>query len=117
MGNRVVAVPSEIHPLAATDLYQVLDTSDVPGGAVNIVTGARDALSLTLAEHDEVDAVWYVGPAEGCAAVERAASGNLKRVWSSNGRDRDWFDADQGEGAEFLRHATHVKNVWIPYGD
>jgi aldehyde dehydrogenase (NAD+) len=117
MGNRVVAIPSEIHPLAATDLYQVLDTSDLPGGVVNIVTGARDDLARTLAEHDELDAVWYVGPAEGCAAVERAASGNIKRVWSSNGRDRDWFDADQGEGAEFLRHATHVKNVWIPYGD
>jgi aldehyde dehydrogenase (NAD+) len=117
MGNRVVAIPSEFHPLAATDLYQVLDTSDVPGGVVNIVTGARDALSHTLAEHDEVDAVWYFGTAEGGAAVERAAAGNLKRVWTNNGRDRDWFDADQGEGEEFLRHATHVKNVWIPYGD
>jgi len=117
MGNRVVAVPSEIHPLAATDLYQVLDTSDMPGGVVNIVTGGRDALSLTLAEHDEVDAVWYVGPAEGCAAVERAAAGNLKRVWASYGRDRDWFDPDQGEDEEFLRHATHIKNVWIPYGE
>ncbi|UCH75178.1 MAG: aldehyde dehydrogenase family protein [Rhodospirillales bacterium] len=117
MGNRVVAIPSEIHPLAATDLYQVLDTSDLPAGVLNIVTGARDALSRTLAEHDEVDAVWYVGPAAGGAAVERAAAGNLKRVWNNNGLERDWFDPDQGEGAEFLRHATHIKNVWIPYGE
>ncbi len=117
MGNRVVAVPSEIHPLAATDLYQVLDTSDLPGGVVNIVTGARDALARTLAEHDEVDSVWYVGTAEGGAAVERAAAGNLKRIWSNAGLQRDWFDSAQGEGEEFLRHATHVKNVWIPYGE
>ncbi len=117
MGDRVVAIPSERHPLAATDFYQVLDTSDLPGGVVNIVTGARDALSHTLADHDEVDAVWYFGTAEGGAAVERAAAGNLKRVWTNNGRERDWFDVDQGEGHEFLRHATHVKNVWIPYGE
>jgi len=117
MGNRIVAVPSEIHPLAATDFYQVLDTSDLPGGVVNIVTGSRDALARTLAEHDEVDALWYFGSAEGCAVVERAAAGNLKRVWTDNGRERDWRDADQGEGHEVLRHATHVKNVWIPYGD
>jgi aldehyde dehydrogenase (NAD+) len=117
MGNRVVAIPSERHPLAATDFYQVLDTSDLPGGVVNIVTGARDGLSHTLAEHDEVDAVWYFGTADGGAAVERAAAGNLKRVWTNNGRERDWYDAAQGEGHEFLRHATHVKNVWIPYGE
>ena len=50
MGNTVVIVPSERHPLAATDLYQVLETSDVPAGVVNIVTGARDALATTLAD-------------------------------------------------------------------
>ena len=58
-------------PLAATDLYQVLDTSDVPGGVVNIVTGVRDALAQVLAEHDDVDGVWYFGSAEGSAEVER----------------------------------------------
>ena len=117
MGNRVVAIPSEIHPLAATDFYQVLDTSDLPGGVVNIVTGARDGLATELAEHDGVDAMWHIGPREGCAAIERAAAGNLKRVWVSHGRDRDWLNSQQGEGEEFLRHATHVKNIWIPYGD
>jgi aldehyde dehydrogenase (NAD+) len=117
MGNRVVAVPSERHPLAATDLYQVLDTSDLPGGALNIVTGARDELALTLAEHDDVDALWYFGPAEGSAAVERAAAGNLKRVWSDHGHARDWHAAAQGEGREVLRHAVAVKNVWAPYGE
>ena len=117
MGNRVVAVPSERHPLAATDFYQVLDTSDVPGGVVNILTGGRDALARVLAEHDEVDALWYVGPAEGSALVERASVGNLKRTWVNDGRRRDWFDPAQGEGREFLHRATQVKNIWVPYGE
>jgi aldehyde dehydrogenase (NAD+) len=117
LGNRVVAVPSERHPLSATDLYQVLDTSDVPAGVVNIVTGERDALARVLAEHDQVDAVWYVGPAEGCAMVERASVGNMKQTWTNDGKARDWFDPAQSEGAAVLGHATQVKNIWVPYGE
>ena len=116
MGNRVIAVPSQPWPLAATDFYQVLDTSDVPGGVVNIVTGDKDAITEVLAGHLEVDAVWYVGGGAGGAMVERASAGNLKRTWVNGGKDRDWFDAGQGEGREFLRQATQVKNVWTPYG-
>jgi aldehyde dehydrogenase (NAD+) len=117
MGNAVVVVPSERWPLAATDFYQVLDTSDVPGGVVNIVTGKRDELVETLAAHDDVDAVWYFGGAEGSTLVERLSAGNMKRTWVSYGRERDWFDTEQGEGREFLRQATHVKNIWVPYGE
>ena len=117
MGNTVVMIPSEPHPLAATDLYQVLDTSDVPGGVVNIVTGARAALARVLAEHDDVDAVWCFGSREDGAMVERASAGNMKRTWVSHGRARDWFDPVQGEGEEFLRAAVQVKNIWIPYGE
>ncbi|HEU4881255.1 MAG TPA: aldehyde dehydrogenase family protein [Longimicrobium sp.] len=117
VGNAVVVVPSERWPLAATDFYQVLDTSDVPGGVVNIVTGKRDELTETLAAHDDVDAVWYFGGAEGSTMVERLSAGNMKRTWVSYGRDRDWFDAEQGEGREFLRQATQVKNIWVPYGE
>lgn len=116
MGNRVVAVPSERHPLAATDFYQVLDTSDLPGGALNIVTGTRDTLAKVLAEHDQVDSVWYVGDGEGSAMIERVSVGNLKRTWVNYGRRRDWFDVAQTEGREFLRQATEVKNVWLPHG-
>jgi aldehyde dehydrogenase (NAD+) len=117
MGNTVVAVPSERWPLAATDFYQVLDTSDVPGGVVNIVTGKRDELTQTLAAHDDVDSMWYFGTAEGSELVERLSAGNMKRTWVGYGRPRDWSDAVQGEGPEFLRHATHVKNIWVPYGE
>ena len=70
MGNCVVAIPSASHPLSATDFYSVFDTSDVPGGVVNIVTGDANALARTLAGHDGVDAVWYAGDAEGAAEVE-----------------------------------------------
>jgi aldehyde dehydrogenase (NAD+) len=117
MGNTVVAVPSERWPLAATDFYQVLDTSDVPGGVVNIVTGKRDELAQTLAAHDDVDSMWYFGGAEGSEMVERLSAGNMKRTWVGYGHRRDWMDPEQGEGAEFLREATHVKNIWVPYGE
>jgi aldehyde dehydrogenase (NAD+) len=117
LGNTVVAVPSERHPLAATDLYQVLDTSDVPGGVVNIVTGRRDELAETIAAHDDVDAVWYWGTAEGGAAVERLSAGNMKRTRVERDGARDWLDPRRGEGPEFLRLATQVKNIWVPYGE
>ena len=117
MGNRVVAVPSARHPLLATNLYQVFDTSDVPGGVVNIVTGERDVLASTLAEHDEVAALWYAGSKEGSAMVEKASVGNLKATWVNHGRRRDWFDARQGQGRDYLRRAVQVKNIWVPYGE
>ncbi|MDQ0393289.1 aldehyde dehydrogenase family protein [Labrys monachus] len=117
MGNRVVVVPSPVHPLAATDFYQILDTSDVPGGVVNIVTGARDELAKTLAEHDDVAALWYHGTKSGGAATEKGSAGNLKPVWSNQGKSLDWLADVQAQGADYLRHATQVKNIWVPYGE
>jgi len=113
-GNAVVVVPSEPHPLSATDLYTVLESSDVPGGAVNIVTGAKDALARTLAEHDDVESIWYWGTKDGKKAVEFASAGNMKRTWCHAGAT-DWT-APVDERA-FLREATQVKNIWIPYGE
>ena len=113
MGNCVVAVPSASHPLSATDFYSVLDTSDVPAGVVNIVTGEANGLAKTLAEHDGVDAVWYVGDMGGAAQVEASSAGNLKATWTSAAAV-DWTKA---EGREFLGRATQVKNIWTPYGE
>jgi aldehyde dehydrogenase (NAD+) len=98
LGNRVVAVPSEAHPLSALDLYQVLDTSDLPGGALNIVTGNRPTnWRARWHSHFDVDAVWrHDGSAEGCAEVERLSSESLKRTWVGGGKGRDWFDAEAG---------------------
>ncbi|OIJ39776.1 aldehyde dehydrogenase family protein [Massilia timonae] len=117
LGNRVVAVPSEQHPLSSIDLYQVLDTSDLPGGALNIVTGSADELARTLATHGDIDAVWrHDGSAEGCAEVERLSAESLKRTWTGGAKGRDWFDPKQACGRTVLQHASQVKNVWIPYG-
>ena len=117
LGNRVVALPSARWPLAASDLYQVLDTSDLPAGALNIVTGDRDELAEVLARHADVAAMWYVGSAAGSALVERESADNLKGTWVNHGKRRDWSDVEQGQGREYLRRATRVKNIWIPYGE
>ena len=115
-GNTVIAIPSEAHPLAATDLYQVLETSDLPGGVINIVTGDRDHLTRTLVEHDDVDSMWYFGDAVGSREVEARSATNMKRTWVSYGIDRNWSDAEQSEGEEFLHESVQVKNIWIPTG-
>ena len=116
MGNRVVATPSPRWPLAVNDLLQVVEASDVPAGALNVITGDRDALAKTLADHDEVACHWYVGSAAGSAEVERRSAGNLKFTWVNHGRRRDWFDPARAEGSAFLRRAVQVKSVWVPYG-
>ena len=117
LGNRVVAVPSVAFPLSAIDLYQVFDTSDLPGGVVNIVTGSADELARTLATHGDIDAVWrHDGALAGCAEVERLSAETLKRTWVGGAKGRDWFDAKQACGRTVLQNASQVKNVWIPYG-
>ncbi|MER9642330.1 aldehyde dehydrogenase family protein [Mesorhizobium sp. M0239] len=116
MGNTVVAVPSERYPLLATDLYQIIEYSDIPSGAINIVTGRSSELAGVLAKHDDVDGLWVFADAETCAKAEAESIGNLKRVWSGNGRGIDWA-SDEAAGDAFLRRAVEVKNVWVPYGD
>lgn len=115
MGNTVVLVPSDRSPLSMTDFYQVLETSDMPSGVVNIVTGESVSLAKTLAEHDGVDGLWFAGSAEGSAMVEKASVGNLKQTWTSRGLYYDLADP-RFAGDYFLGKATQVKNVWIPYG-
>ena len=116
-GNTAVVVPSETFPLIVGDLYQVFDTSDLPSGAVNIVTGYTSQLLKTLAEHNDLDAIWCFADADSAAAAKSLSTGNLKRVFTNEGRAIDWFDTNQGEGRWFLEHATQVKNIWVPYGE
>ncbi len=116
-GNTTVVVPSETYPIIIGDLYQVFDTSDFPDGAVNIVTGQTAQLLKTIAEHDDVDAIWCFSDEASAAAVKSLSVGNLKQVFTSEGRAIDWFDSKQGEGRWFLQHATQVKNIWVPYGE
>ncbi|MGR3712684.1 MAG: aldehyde dehydrogenase family protein [Shimia sp.] len=116
MGNRVVLAASQTFPLAATDFYQVLDTSDVPGGVVNILTGNHAELAAPMASHLDVDAVWSFSSTDLAADIEHAAAGNLKRTWVNNATARDWLSTE-GEGHAFLQAATEVKNIWVPYGE
>ena len=116
-GNTVVAIPSEKYPLIAGDLYQVFETSDLPDGVVNIVTGRAAELMKTLAEHDDVDSIWCFTDEAGAAAVKTLSVGNLKQVFTNEGRAIDWFDMKQGEGRWFLDHTVQVKNIWVPYGE
>ncbi len=117
MGNRVVVVPSQHYALLVTDLYQVFDTSDLPGGVVNIVTGNRDELSSDLAKHYDMEGLWYWGSAEGSRQVEFEAAATMKRTWVNHGKFHDWENPEQGEGEAFLRKAVEIKNIWIPYGE
>lgn len=117
MGNRVVAVPSETAPLSATDLYQVFETSDLPGGVVNLVTGKKDELADVLAKHDNVDGLWYFGSKEGSNKVQLNAAENMKRTWVNFGRTRDWFSPQHVNPEYFLTKATEIKNIWVPYGE
>src|SRR5579871_5888419 len=117
VGNTVVAIPSEKYPLITGDLYQIFDTSDLPGGAVNIVTGYASQLLKTLAEHDDIDGIWVYGDDATVASAKAMSVGNLKQVWTNEGKVIDWFSPKVAEGRWFLEHATQVKNIWVPYGE
>jgi aldehyde dehydrogenase (NAD+) len=111
MGNRTVLVASDPFPLAATDFYQVLDTSDVPAGVVNILTGPHEDLAPHLAGHMDVDAVWSFSSTDLARVIETESAINLKRTWVNTGKSltltaQDWLTA-----------ATEVKNIWVPYGE
>jgi aldehyde dehydrogenase (NAD+) len=87
----------------------------VPAGVVNIVTGDNPALGKILAEHDGVDALWFNGPADRAAEIERVSVGNLKQTWTSS-KALDWPSSALLGGRYFLDRATQIKNVWVPYG-
>ena len=117
MGNSVVLVPSRPFALVATDFYQVLETSDVPSGVVNIVTGDSAKLGTVLAKHDDVAGLWVAGTKTECTEACKLSTGNMKIIWTNNGKQLDWFDNQQSEGRDWMRRASQVKNVWIPYGE
>jgi acyl-CoA reductase-like NAD-dependent aldehyde dehydrogenase len=106
-GNAVVAVASEAHPLAAIELAEALATSDVPGGAVNILTGFRDELAPWLAGHMDVNAIDVTGADGTVAELERLAAENVKRVVRSSAEAQSPWEIEA-----FLE----LKTVWHPIG-
>ena len=111
MGNRITLIASEPFPLAATDFYQVLETSDVPAGVVNILTGHHAELAQPVASHADIDAVWSFSAKDISATIEKASAGNLKRTWVNHGKDH------APTAKDLLTAATEIKNIWIPYGE
>ncbi|XP_048186080.1 aldehyde dehydrogenase family 16 member A1 [Perognathus longimembris pacificus] len=115
-GNAVVLVPSGTCPLLALEVCQDMATL-FPAGLVNVVTGDRDHLTRTLALHQDVQALWYFGSAQGSQFVEWASAGNLKPVWVNGGRSRAWDLETEGASAELGLRAARTKALWLPMGD
>ena len=105
-GNAVVVVASERRPLAAVTLAEVLATSDVPGGAVNVLTGRKDELAPVLAAHMDVNALDLSGIDGDRAELERLAADNVKRVVRNREGQSPWH------AAAYLE----LKTVWHPIG-
>lgn len=114
MGNRMIMVASEMAPLIATALYQILDTSDVPSGTVSILTGDHAELAPHMASHMEIDAVWSFSQSDISKVLEEQSVTNLKRTWVNHGYDQAWTSAFVKTA---LPHATEPKTIWIPFGE
>ncbi len=113
MGSPVVAIASEQAPLAAMELVRTIEASDVPSGVWNILTGIHSELEPTIGDHLGLNAVWHFGIREGGQKIQKLSAGNLKQTWCLPEGSIDWFATPT---KEFLRRATQVKNVWVPYG-
>ena len=120
-GNAVVALASEIRPLPAITLTEVLATSDVPAGVINVITGRKRELVPILASHEDVDAldVWGV-PDELRVDVELAAAESVKRVLrrpaGATDARFDWLDDRASERPEWIAAYLEMKTVWHPIG-
>ncbi|MCV6598110.1 MAG: aldehyde dehydrogenase family protein [Mangrovicoccus sp.] len=117
MGNTTVLIASARAPLAATDLYQVLDTSDMPGGVVNILTGDLADMAPALAQHRDVDGLWSLRGDENLKDLESWAAGNLKRIWHRAPAGLMHLTRDGAAQRDFLAAACEIKTIWVPYGD
>ena len=115
MGNRMILLCSEAAPLIATDFYQILDTSDVPAGVVNILTGTHADLAEPLSAHMNVDSVWCFSSTDISRAVESNAALNLKRTWVNQGAEKNW--RLENDIQSFLSASTETKTIWIPFGE
>ena len=113
-GNTVVVIASEQRPIPAINFAEVLATSDLPGGVVNLLTGRPVELAPVLAAHMDVNAIDLTGvAADARPPLEEAAAENVKRVLPAPASEPDWFD-DPGTGR--LLAPLEIKTVWHPVG-
>ena len=117
-GNTNIIVPGQKTSLIATELYQDLDTSDVPGGYVNILTAKENELNKTLSQHENIEGIWYFGAdSEQRSEIIKNTTSNIKRYWCPEEKHVDWTNTSEQFLNEFLYQSTRVKNIWIPYGE
>ena len=112
-GNTAVVVTSHDRPLPAVTLGEVLATSDVPGGVVNLLTGAAEEIGPWLAEHADVDGIDLTGAGRRAAEFERSAADTVKRVFRAPAEEPDWT-ADPGLSR--MTAFLETKTVWHPIG-
>ncbi len=120
-GNAVVVLASETRPLPAVTLGEVLATSDVPGGVINLLTGLKKELVPVIAAHVDVDAIdtWGVAPGDQ-VAVEVSAAESIKRIARRpagvSDADFDWTDDRAAQRPEWIAAFLEMKTVWHPIG-
>ncbi|KAM6957463.1 aldehyde dehydrogenase family 16 member A1 [Aplochiton taeniatus] len=121
MGNAAIMVPSEKYPLPALEFIQVLQSSDLPGGVVSILTGSRDQLTQALANHSVIKAIWYWGSPEGCQYLQYSCLNPLKTLWlhrQTEGEEeeggKEWTHPHPSILEEIWRNAVQWKSIWIP---
>jgi acyl-CoA reductase-like NAD-dependent aldehyde dehydrogenase len=113
-GNTVVVLASERHPLPAVSLSEVLATSDVPAGVINVLTGRTEEVAPWLASHMDVNAIDLTGaPGDLAADLAVAAAENLKRVLRRQHAAQDWA---QAPGLDRMLAYLETKTVWHPAG-
>ena len=116
-GNTVVAVTSETRPLAAITMGEVFQTSDVPAGVINLISGIKSELVPWLASHMDVNAIDTTGvAADAIVKVQQAAAENVKRVVHFDGDGIGWGDARRAQGPYAIFDFQESKTVWHPIG-
>lgn len=117
-GNASIIVPGQNTSLLATELYQLLETSDVPAGYINILTTKQNSLNKILSEHENIDGIWFFSENNNeRLKVIQSTTSNLKRTWCPQSKNLDWSSKEEDFLEEFLYQSTQVKNIWIPYGE
>jgi len=113
-GNTVVVLASESKPLSSISFAEVLNSSDVPGGVVNILTGKKSELYSNMASHMDVNSIIYCGDDESIIkSISELASGNIKRTMFF--RKNDW-DGEHYESPYMIEKTQEVKTTWHPTG-
>ena len=117
-GNANIILPGEKTSLIASEMYRLLDTSDIPAGYINFLTTKQNSLNKVLSEHENIDGLWlFSGDDKERKQVINNSVSNLKRYWCPKSKNINWLNNEENFLNEFLHESTQIKNIWIPYGE